>query len=90
MALRPLDIEGSLQAPVRDRADDDGGRRRRWRAGSLLVDSVAGLDGPRIEVVRNGNRWDFEEGDGAKIYDCGQLKVLRRNGDYLLVAGERA
>lgn len=91
VALRALDIEGSSQAPVRaiglmpmDNQTAEGERE------VFLVDSVAGLDGPRIEVVRNGNRWDFEEGDGAKIYDCGQLKVLRRNGDYLLVAGERA
>ncbi|MCX7555301.1 hypothetical protein OS187_00385 [Xanthomonadaceae bacterium JHOS43] len=91
--LRGLDASGAAPAPVRalgltslnNQADESSGTQQEV----FLVNALTGLETPQVEVARIGDRWEFVDGSGARVYNCAPLHVVSRAGDYLLLGTTR-
>lgn len=90
--LRAVDAAGSSQTPVRAlglkpqevlQADSSDAVE------IFLVQAISGLEVPQLEVVRAGDRRDFNQGSGTQVHATTSLHALRRAGDYLLVSAAR-
>lgn len=86
VGLQALDMKASQRLPVRALALVPVSEALQAEGGELfLLPDLGGLEGSRLQVIRAARRWQFENGESARVYECTDLQVLESLGNYLVL-----